>query len=439
MDGRNDRPRTKGGETVLFILAFVFIVFLILGMPIAFTMGLACLTTVIYSDMPLNMLITRMFSATDSFSLMAVPFFILAGELMNEADLTDRILNLARALVGFMRGGLAIVNIFASVLFAGLSGSATADTAALGSLEIPMMVKDGYSKEFSVAVTVASSTIGPIIPPSVMLVMYAVIANVNISKILIAGLVPGIMMALSMSVVVYFISLKRGYGADGPLSLPNVVHAAKRAVIPMLMPVIIMGGILSGIFTATEAGVVAVVYAFIIGIFVNKTIKLKDIPRILVKGAATTAVSLFIIAMASIFSWFLAWESFPETVVNVMQSMTTNGTAALCLVVLFLFVLGLFVEGIPVLIVFAPILVPAMEAYGVDPLYFGVILVMTVLVGSITPPVGSLLYLGASIAGTTVSKAGKEVWIFVAMIMTVIGLLIIFPQIVLFLPELLYN
>ena len=188
-----------------------------------------------------------------------------------------------------------------------------------------------------------------------------------------------------------------------------------------------------------EAGVVAVVYAFIIGIFVYKTIKLKDIPRILVKGAATTAVSLFIIAMASIFSWFLAWESFPETVVNVMQALTSNGTVALCMVILFLFVLGLFVEGIPVLIVFAPILVPAMEAYGIDTLYFGIVLVLTVLVGSITPPVGSLLYLGSSIAKTTVSKAGKEVWIFVAMIMSVIGLLVIFPQIVLFLPDLLYN
>ena len=424
---------------VLVILASIFIILLVLGMPIAFTMGIACLGTVVYSQMPLNMLITRMFSATDSFSLMAVPFFILAGELMNEADLTDRILNLARALVGFLRGGLAIVNILASVLFAGLSGSATADTAALGSLEIPMMVKDGYSKEFSVAVTVASSTIGPIIPPSVMLVMYAVIASVNITKILIAGIVPGILMALAMSVAVYFISLKRGYGTAGTFSLKNIGKAAKQAVIPMLMPIIIMGGILSGIFTATEAGVVAVVYAFIIGIFVYKTIKLKDIPRILVKGAATTAVSLFIIAMASIFSWFLAWESFPETVVNVMQALTSNGTVALCMVILFLFVLGLFVEGIPVLIVFAPILVPAMEAYGIDTLYFGIVLVLTVLVGSITPPVGSLLYLGSSIAKTTVSKAGKEVWIFVAMIMSVIGLLVIFPQIVLFLPDLLYN
>ena len=212
------------------------------------------------------------------------------------------------------------------------------------------------------------------------------------------------------------------------------MNAAKEAIVPMLMPLIIMGGILSGIFTATEAGVVAVVYAFIVGIFVYKTIKLKDIPRILVKGAATTAVSLFIIAMASIFSWFLAWESFPETVVRIMQGLTSNGTLALCLVILFLFVLGLFVEGIPVLIVFAPILVPAMEA-----MYFGVVLVLTVLVGSITPPVGSLLYLGASIAQTTVSKAGKEVWIFVAMIMIVIALLVIFPQLVLFLPNLLYN
>ena len=418
---------------VLFVLFFAL---MICKIPIAFTMGIACVGAVLSADLPLNTMITRMFTSVDSFSLMAVPFFVLAGELMNETKLTDKILDFASALVGHIRGGLAMVNIAASVMFAGLSGSATADTAALGSLEIPMMVKDGYSKEFSVAVTVASSTIGPIIPPSVMLVMYAVIANVSISKILIAGLVPGLLMALAMGVFVYFISLKRGYGSAGKFSLRNVLKTLKGAVIPMMMPLIILGGILSGMFTATEAGVIACVYALVIGLFVNKTLKIKTLPHILLRVAKTTAVSMLIIAMASIFSWIMAWENFPATVAGVATQLTSNAEVIMLLIVAFLTVLGLFVEGIPVLIVFAPILVPIAQRYGIDLIAFGVILVQTVLVGSITPPVGSLLYLGSSIAGTSVTKSGKEVWPFVLSIGIVIILCIFVPELITFLPNL---
>lgn len=421
---------------MLKVLFFIFFALMICKIPIAFTMGIACVGAVLSADLPLNTMITRMFTAVDSFSLMAVPFFVLAGELMNETKLTDKILDFASALVGHIRGGLGMVNIAASVMFAGLSGSATADTAALGSLEIPMMVKGGYSKEFSVAVTVASSTIGPIIPPSVMLVMYAVIANVSISKILIAGLIPGLLMALSMGVFVYFVSLKRGYGSAGKFSLKNVWRASKGAAIPMMMPLIILGGILSGVFTATEAGVVACVYALVIGLFVNKTLKLKTLPHILLRAAKTTAVSMLIIAMASIFSWIMAWESFPATVAGIATQLTSNAEVIMLLIVGFLTVLGLFVEGIPVLIVFAPILVPIAQRYGIDLIAFGVILVQTVLVGSITPPVGSLLYLGSSIAGTSVTKSGNEVWPFVLAIMLVIVLCIFVPEIITFLPNL---
>ena len=422
---------------MLTTLFTVFFICLLIKVPIAFTMGLSALVAVLSQGMPLTTLITRMFVAVDSFPLMAIPFFILAGELMNAAELTNQILNLAKAFVGHIKGGLAMVNIWASVFFAGLSGSATADTAALGSLEIPMMVKDGYSKEFSVAVTVASSTVGPIIPPSIMLVMYAVIANVSISRILIAGFIPGVLMALFMSFYVYYISGKRGYGSAGKFSIHNCIIAIKEAILPMMMPIIIMGGILSGIFTATEAGVVATVYALIVGLFVRRTIKFKDLPEILLRAAGTTSVALLITAMASMFSWLLAWESFPSTVTSFMVGLTSSPTVIIFLILGFLIFLGLFVEGIPVLIVFAPILVPVINEFGIDPIFFGVILVITILVGSLTPPVGSLLYLGSSIGGTSVMETGKEVWPFVFMIICVIILSIMVPQLVLFLPNLL--
>lgn len=422
--------------TTLFVLFFVL---LLIKVPVVFTMGLASLGTIISSDLPLNTMITRMFVAVDSFPLMAIPFFILTGELMNATNLTDKILLMARAFVGHIRGGLAMVNILSSVFFAGLSGSATADTAALGALEIPMMEKDGYSKEFGVAVTVASSTIGPIIPPSVMLVMYAVIANISISRILVAGLIPGVLMAVVMSILVYFISLKRGYGSVGKFSIKNCFVQTKKAAIPMMMPIIIMGGILSGMFTATEAGVVACVYALIIGFFVYRNLTLKDLPKILVNTASTTAVALMIIAMASMFSWLLAWESFPQTVATTLQSITGNATVVFLMIIAFIVFIGLFVEGIPVLIVFAPIFVPVITTYGISSIHFGVVLVMSVLVGSITPPVGTLLYLGCSIAGTTVSKVSKEVWPFVYIILTVIVLCIFLPQLITFLPDLLFG
>ena len=424
---------------MLKVLFIIFFALLILKVPIAFTMGVSCIGAILSAGMPLNTIITRLFTAVDSFSLMAIPFFILAGEIMNETKLTDRILDFATALVGHIRGGLAMVNIAASVMFAGLSGSATADTAALGALEIPMMVKDGYSKEFSVAVTIASSTIGPIIPPSVMLVMYAVIANCSISRILIAGIVPGLMMALSMGVMAYFISLKRGYGSAGKFSLRNVWKTLKHSIVPLIMPLIILGGILSGVFTATEAGVVACVYALVIGLFVYRNLTLKSLPRILLNAAKTTAISMLIIGLANVFSWILAWENFPGAVAAFAVGLTGNATVIMLLIIAFLIFLGLFVEGIPVLIIFAPILVPIAVAYGVDLIAFGVILVITILVGSTTPPVGSLLYLGCSIAGTTVSKAGREVWPFVLAISVGILICVFVPGIITFLPNLIWG
>lgn len=424
---------------MLIALFLVFIILVAFNIPIAFAMLIASVVSLIIGDMPLGMVATRLFVQVDSFPLMAIPFFIFAGEIMNSAGITKRIVDFAQALVGHIKGGLAHVNILSSMFFAGISGSATADTSALGSMLIPIMRKDGYSPEFSVAVTAASSTIGPIIPPSIMMVMYAVIANESVAKLFIAGLIPGVLVGITQMVMSYRIAIKEGYGSIGKFSIKNVIRTFKKSILAIIMPLIILGGILSGIFTATEAGVIACVYAMLIGMFVYKKITIKDMPKAFFKSAKITAQALFIVASASMFSWILAWTGFPSKVLDVLLSISTNPTIVLFLVIGFILLLGLFVEGTPVLIIFAPIFVPVMQSLGVSLVLFGVLFVMAVLVGSITPPVGVLLYLGCGIAGIPVSQASKIIWPFVLTIILVIVGCIIFPNIITFIPTLMYG
>ncbi len=399
-------------------------------------MLIASVITLLIGDLSLAAVATRLFVQVDSFPLMAIPFFILAGELMNSSGITTKIVELAKSMVGHIRGGLAHVNILASMFFAGISGSATADTSALGSMLIPIMKKDGYSPEFSVAVTAASSTIGPIIPPSILMVMYAVIANESVSKLFLAGLVPGVLVGLTQMILAYRISYKMHYHSIGKFSIKNVLVNLKSSILAIFMPLIILGGIFSGIFSATEAGVVACVYAFIVGIFVYKTIKIRELPAAFLRAAKVTAQALFIISSASLFSWILAWVGFPKMVLGLLLSISTSPTVVFLLIIGFILLLGLFIEGTPVLIIFAPIFVPVMQDMGISLVLFGVVFIMAVLVGSITPPVGVLLYLSCSIAKIPVSKASKAIWPFVLTIVFVILLCVFVPQVVLFIPNL---
>jgi C4-dicarboxylate transporter DctM subunit len=424
---------------MLIILFLVFIVLVIFNVPIAFAMLVASIVSLIVGDMSLSMVATRLFVQVDSFPLMAIPFFIFAGEIMNASGITKRVVDFAQSLVGHIKGGLAHVNILSSIFFAGISGSATADTSALGSMLIPIMRKDGYSPAFSVAVTAASSTIGPIIPPSIMMVMYAVIANESVAKLFMAGLIPGVLVGITQMIMAYRIAVKEGYGSIGKFSLNNIFTTFKKSILAIIMPLIILGGILSGIFTATEAGVIACVYAMFIGLFTYKKVKVSDLPAIFLKSAKITAQALFIISSASMFSWILAWTGFPTQVRDTLLSISSNPAIVLFLIIGFILLLGLFVEGTPVLIIFAPIFVPVMEALGVSLVLFGVLFVMAVLVGSITPPVGVLLYLGCGIAGIPVSEASKIIWPFVLTIILVIIACIIFPGIVTFIPNLIYG
>jgi len=425
---------------MLQILFLVFLVLVFLNTPVAFAMGIASALAVWYKgEIALNMLVTRMFVAVDSFPLMAIPFFILAGEIMNSCGITKRIVDFSRSIVGHITGGLAHVNIVASMFFAGISGSATADTSALGSMLIPVMVEDGYSPEFSVVVTATSSTIGPLIPPSIMMVIYGVIANVSIANLFLGGIVPGVFVGIALMIMTYFLSLREGYGASNVFSWSNLLNSFIKAIIPLMMPVIILGGILSGVFTATEAGVVATMYALIIGIFVYKSLPLRDLPKIIIKSACTTATALFVIATASVFGWILAWEGFPETLMKFLLTISSNPIVVELLIISFILLLGLFIEGIPVLIIFAPIFVPIIQDMGLDLVHFGVVLVMAVLIGSVTPPVGILLYLSCSIAKIPVSQASLIIWPFVSMMIIVLFLCVLIPELVVFIPRLFFE
>ncbi|MEL7444930.1 MAG: TRAP transporter large permease [Pseudomonadota bacterium] len=420
--------------TVLFITFFIL---LLINVPIAFALGIAAAVTLaVDPTLPLNSIVTRAFVGVDSFTLLAIPFFIIAGELMNACGITERIVTFARSLVGFIRGGLAHVSIVSSMFFAGISGSATADASALGSMIIPAMKKNGFDADYAVAVNASSSAIGPIIPPSIMMVIYGSIANVSIAQLFLGGFVPGLVMGLGLMGVAYYIAKKRNYPAPLRKELPPILSSFRDAALALLMPVIILGGIFSGVFTATEAGVVAVAYAAIVGTFVYKTLNFKLVAELLVNAAVTTAAAMFLIAMATSFAWLLAWAGFGAAVLEVLGGISSNPTIALLLIVLFILILGLFIEGIPILIIFTPVLLPVIQGLGIDLVFFGVIMVMSVVIGSVTPPVGILTYISCSIGGITISQAMRGLVPFCAVLIAVLLICAVFPPVIMTVPSL---
>ena len=422
---------------MLSVLFPTFFILLLINMPIAFALGIAVAVTLsLDSTLPLNSIVTRAFVGVDSFTLLAIPFFIIAGELMNACGITERIVAFARSLVGHIRGGLAHVSIVSSMFFSGISGSATADASALGSMMIPAMKKNGFDSDYAVAVNASSSAMGPIIPPSIMMVIYGSIANVSIAQLFLGGFVPGLMVALGLMAMAYVIAKKRNYPAPARSELPPVISAFWGAAWALAMPVIILGGIFSGIFTATEAGVVAVAYAALVGTFVYKTLTFKLVGKLLVDAAVTTAAAMFLIAMATSFAWLLAWAGFGAAVLDVLGGISTNPTIALLLILVFILILGLFIEGIPILIIFTPVLLPVILGLGIDPIFFGVVLVMAVVIGSVTPPVGILTYICCSIAGITISQAFRGLVPFCAVLVAILLLCAVFPALIMTVPNL---
>jgi C4-dicarboxylate transporter DctM subunit len=408
--------------TLLFV---ILILLFVINVPIAIALGLSSIIIFgISNDIPLLILPQKMFAALDSFPLMAAPFFILAGKLMEHGGISHRLVDFAKSLVGSLKGGLAHVSILSCMLFAALSGSASATTAAVGAILISSMVKAGYDRNFSAAIQAAGGTTGIIIPPSVPLVLYGVSAGTSISALFIAGILPGILIGLSLMLVAYIISYIKGYGSDsGKANFANIMSSFRRAFLALFMPVIILGGIYGGIFTPTEASVVAVVYGFIVGVFVYKELSLKVMRKILVESSITSSVILLIISTASIFGMLLTREQVPQSVANLFLSSDLSPILVILLINLFLLVVGTFMETIASIIILTPILLPVVMSIGMDPIHFGIIMIVNLSIGLITPPVGMCLFVAAQVGETKYEQVIKAIWPF--LLMMIINVLII--------------
>jgi C4-dicarboxylate transporter DctM subunit len=384
---------------MIVAMIVILVVLILLGMPIAFATGVSSIFYLLANGIPLSAIPQNLVSGINSFTIFAIPFFFLAGELMNSSGITDRIIRFSMAFVGHIRGGLAQVNILASVIFAGISGSATADTAAIGSILIPAMKKEGYDADFSAAITVASSMIGPIIPPSIGLVLYGVIAQQSIGKLLAAGILPGLVIAGTQMIYTYFYSVKMDYPTSQKLTFPEFWKAIWQGLPALAMPAIIVVGILSGVFTPTESAAAAVFYGLFMGVVVYREFTMKRTWDLFSGVALRSIRILIIISFATMFSWVVTRAQIPVKVLDLMLGFSDNPHILLFCIILFLLFIGMFMIPSAIQIVVTPILVPVIVKLGIDPIHFGVLLVFTTGIGSITPPVGVCLSLAADIAG----------------------------------------
>ena len=420
---------------IAMVVSLVILIFC--GMPIAFSLFLSCLSYFLTTGVSLNIVTQRMImSIGDSFTLLAVPFFMFAGAVMNSGGITQRIFKFADMLVGHITGGMGHANILASVIFSGMSGSAIADTGGLGAIELKAMKDAGYDDDFSLAVTGASSCIGPVIPPSVPFVMYGVIAGVSIGKLFLAGVVPGLVMAFAMAIVVYVQAKRRGYVKKPRAKLSAMWKCFKESFFALLAPVILIGGIVGGVFTPTEAAIVASVYALILA-FATRSIKVTELPALIDDTVKTTAMVMAIAASSVLFGWILTKEQIPKMAAEFISSVVPNKIFAILLVNLLFLIVGMFMDGTASLIILTPILVPLMASYGMDLVHFGVLMTINLMIGLLTPPVGMVLYVLSGISGVSVERISKCMVPYIFTLIAVLLFLSFVPQITLFLPSLL--
>lgn len=423
--------------TLLFVMLFGM---LVMGVPVAIALSASSLIYILLAGtVPDVVVLHRMVNGVDSFPLLAIPFFILAGNLMNSAGITNRIFDFAKACVGWARGGLGHVNIGASVIFAGMSGAAVADAGGLGTIEIKAMRDAGYDDEFAVGVTAASSTIGPIIPPSLPIVIYGVMANASIGQLFAAGFIPGLMMAVALAIMVFWYSHKRGYPRDSAFSVRRLVMSFFYAIPSLMTPVIIIGGILFGLFTPTEAAIAAVFYALLLGVLVYRTLGWRRIVRVTMDTVETTAIILLIVAGASIFSWILTSTRATEHFADIVLHVTENPILILLLINLILIVVGCFMETIAAITILVPVLLPVVEKLGIDPVHFGVVMVLNLMIGLLTPPVGMVLYVLSRVSGVSFERCVAATAPFLIPLVTVLLLVTFIPQLSLWLPTLIYR
>ena len=419
------------------MMFIIFLVLLLIGVPIAFSLGLSSLFDLFTNNIPLTVISQKFYSGMDSFTLLCIPGFMLAGALMNGGGITRRILNFCNSFLGHFRGSLALVNIVASMVFAGISGTAIADVCSLGSMLIPAMVDDGYDDDFSVAVTAASSVVGPIIPPSVPMVIAGSCVSISVGKMFQAGIIPGILLGMALCIPTYIISVKRNYPRHDRAGWKVRLETTKDAIWAMLMPVILLGGILSGVFTPTEASIVTCVYALVVGVFVYKEIQITDVPRIVWENIRACASIIVLIGLANVFAYILTAERIPQMVANSILSITDNRIVVILLINVVLLFVGMFMESLAAILITFPVLLPVATAVGMEPVHFALMAILNLMLGLTTPPVGMCVCTGAQIGKISAFKAFKATIPFLATSLIVLMLVSFIPQLTLWIPSIL--
>ncbi|MBU8907685.1 TRAP transporter large permease [Desertibacillus haloalkaliphilus] len=414
----------------------VLVVLMAINVPIAISTGLAAIFGfAVVGSIDLTIMVQRMLMGVNSFTLIAIPLFILAGRFMQLGGITTDLINLSKSLVGFLRGGLAYVNIVSSMFFAGITGSAASDSSSVGSILIPAMVKKGYHRDFSVAVTATSSTIGVMIPPSIPMVIYGVAAGVSIGQLFLGGIIPGILVAIALMAVTAVIAKKRNYPVEEMITLREAGMNIIRGIPALLTIIIIIGGIVTGIFTATEAAGIAALYSFLLGVFYYKELKIKDLPKIMLDVSVTTGMVALMIATASALGYLFAIEGIPQTIANALLSVTENPFLIMLMIMVLLLFIGTFLDLSPAVIIFTPILLPIVTAIGIDPVHFGVIMVVNLAIGLFTPPVGVCLFVSCAIGEISITDVIKAILPYFMAMIVVLLIITYIPELVMFLPE----
>ena len=426
------------GMLVFFI--GLLMVFFIIGVPVSISIGLTCMA-VLWAEndllsIPLTLFPLKMMHGINSFPILSIPFFILAANVMNEGSVTSRIFNFAGALVGHLRGGLGHVNVLASMIFAGMSGTAVADAAGLGALEIKAMRDQGYSMSYSIGITGASSVIGPIIPPSVAMVIYGWVGDVSVGALFVGGLIPGILLGGSLMIMTWILSFRISMPIQPRQPFIEVIRLSKQAILSLMTPIIIVGGIWTGIFTPTEAGVVASSYAIVLVLFIYRDITLKGLIKVFYNTIEFTAIVLFIISIAVLYGWLLVRLQIPLTLAELITQVSTNTTVLLIIIMFFFLIVGCFMSVIESVLIFTPVMVPMIKLLGIDPLFFGVLMVISLSVGVITPPFGNVIYVLVGITNQPFETVVKSILPFLIPIICVILFLVVFPNFVTYLPRL---
>ncbi len=422
----------------LLLLLGIFALCVVVGVPVAFALAVAAIATFAYEGLPLLIGFKRIVSGISVFSLLAIPFFIFAGELMLRGGIAARLINLAAAAVGWMRGGLGIVNVFASMLFGGISGSAVADVSALGSLLIPVMKKKGFGADYAVNVTVTSSIAGIMIPPSHNMILYVVAAGggISVAKMFVAGVIPGIIMCLCLGVAAYWVALRKNYPSEAFPGLMALVVAAVAAVPGLFTAVIIVGGALSGVFTVTESGAIGVIYAFLITALAYRSLSFADFCTAVAQSVRTTAMVMILVGSATAFAYLLALYRVPEQLTSLLTAISDNPIVILLILNVMLLVLGMIMDMAALILICTPIFLPVVTSFGMDPVQFGVILMMNLGLGLCTPPVGACLFVGCAIGNVPIDKAVRGIWPFYLAILLALMIVTFVPSASLLLPSL---